>query len=121
MIRADIKHKDGVYTVRISGHADFAPKGSDIVCAGVSSLCMAFYNAVAEKGIREMDLIRVYSANGQDAVFAVKLTDTVQYNELYAPIHYIECNKLTPSLYDTYSKEPSYKATPIRFEKCEEV
>ena len=40
--------------------------------------------------------------------------------ELYAPIHYIECNKLTPSLYDSYSKEPSYKATPVRFEKCVE-
>lgn len=71
-----------------------------------------------ENNIHETDEIRVYSANGQDAVFAVKLTDNVQYNELYAPIHYIECNKLTPSLYDSYSKEPSYKATPVRFEKC---
>ena len=67
-----------------------------------------------------MDRIRVYSVNGQDAVFHVKVTDNVQYVELYAPIHYIECNKLTPSLYDTYSKEPSYKATPVRFEKVEE-
>lgn len=73
-----------------------------------------------EHGIKEMDSIRVYSVNGQDAVFVVKVTDNVQYKELYAPIHYIECNKLTPSLYDTYSKEPSYKATPVRFEKCEE-
>lgn len=71
-----------------------------------------------EQGIRETDEIRVYSANGQNAVFAVKVTDNVQYKELYAPIHYIECNKLTPSLYDSYSKEPSYKATPVRFEKC---
>ena len=73
-----------------------------------------------EHGIKEMDSIRVYSVNGQDAVFVVKVTDNVQYKELYAPIHYIECNKLTPSLYDTYSKEPSYKATPVRFEKFEE-
>ena len=73
-----------------------------------------------ENGVKEMDQIRVYSVNGQDAVFAVKVTDNVQYKELYAPIHYIECNKLTPSLYDSYSKEPSYKATPVRFEKCEE-
>ena len=72
-----------------------------------------------EHGVHEMDRIRVYSINGQDAVFAVKLTENVQYGELYAPIHYIECNKLTPSLYDSYSKEPSYKATPVRFEKCE--
>lgn len=71
-----------------------------------------------EKGIREMDEIRVYSANGQNAVFSVKVTDNVQYEELYAPIHYIECNRLTPSVYDPYSKEPSYKATPVRFELC---
>lgn len=70
-----------------------------------------------ENNVKEMDLIRVYSVNGQDAEFAVKVTDNVQYEELYAPIHYIECNKLTPSLYDSYSKEPSYKATPVRFEK----
>lgn len=73
-----------------------------------------------ENGIQEMDCIRVYSVNGQNAVFFVKVTDNVQYGELYAPIHYIECNKLTPSVYDSYSKEPSYKATPVRFEKCEE-
>lgn len=71
-----------------------------------------------ESGIRETDEIRVYSANGQDAVFTVKVTEHVQHDELYAPIHYVECNKLTPSLYDSYSKEPSYKATPVRFEKC---
>ena len=74
----------------------------------------------AEKGVNEMDTVRVYSVNGQNAEFAVKVTDNVQYGELYAPIHYIECNKLTPSLYDSYSKEPSYKATPVRFEKIED-
>lgn len=70
-----------------------------------------------EHGIREMEEIQVFSSNGQDARFSVKLTDRVNYKELYAPIHYIECNKLTPSIYDPYSKEPSYKATPVRFEK----
>ncbi len=64
-----------------------------------------------------MDQVRVVSVNGQWADFAVKVTENVQYEELYAPIHYIECNKLTPSLYDPYSKEPSYKATPVRLEK----
>ncbi len=70
-----------------------------------------------EWGIQEMDQVRVVSVNGQWADFAVKVTENVQYEELYAPIHYIECNKLTPSLYDHYSKEPSYKATPVRLEK----
>jgi assimilatory nitrate reductase catalytic subunit len=70
-----------------------------------------------ENGIYEMDRIRVYSVNGQNAEFYVKITDNVPYNQLYAPIHYIECNKLTPSNYDKYSKEPNYKGGICRFEK----
>lgn len=71
----------------------------------------------AEKGLSESDQIRVHSSNGQSADFFIKLTEDVAYGELYAPLHYIECNKLTPSLYDSYSKEPSYKTTPVWFEK----
>ena len=71
----------------------------------------------AENDIRDMDEIRVFSSNGQNAVFAVKVTDDVQYGELYAPIHYIECNALTPSSYDKYSREPNYKGGTCRFEK----
>lgn len=72
----------------------------------------------AEHGIAEHDLIRVHSINGQSAVFQVRITENVTEKELYAPIHYIECNRLTPSVYDPYSKEPSYKATPVWFEKA---
>ena len=62
-------------------------------------------------------MIRVHSINGEYADFLAKLTDNQRYEELYAPMHYLECNKLTPSLYDPYSKEPSYKTTPINIEK----
>lgn len=71
-----------------------------------------------EHDIHWMDEIRVYSVNGENAVFAVKTTDEVPYDQLYAPIHYVECNKLTPSNYDPYSKEPNYKGATVRFEKC---
>lgn len=71
----------------------------------------------AENDIHEMDRIRVYSVNGENADFLVKITDNVPYNQLYAPIHYIECNKLTPSNYDKYSREPNYKGGTCRFEK----
>ena len=74
-----------------------------------------------ENDIEEMDKIRVYSVNGQNADFLVKLTDNVPYNQLYAPIHYIECNKLTPSNYDKYSREPNYKGATCRFEKITEA
>ncbi len=73
-----------------------------------------------ENGIHENDWVRVFSVNGRDALFTVKLTDHVRREELYAPIHYIECNRLTPSCYDPYSKEPDYKGAVVRFEKCQE-
>ena len=70
-----------------------------------------------EMDVKENDNIRVHSINGENADFMVKLTDNVNYGDFYAPMHYIECNKLTPSVYDPYSKEPSYKTTPINIEK----
>ena len=87
----------------------------------VADKAYVYMNTIlAEKNnIKENDRIRIYSINGKDAVFFVTITENVQYEELYAPIHYIECNMLTPSIYDPYSKEPSYKATPVRFEKLE--
>lgn len=70
-----------------------------------------------EKGIVDGDHIRIHSINGHDARFFVKVTEDMPYDQIYAPIHYVECNKLTASIYDPYSKEPSYKATPVTFEK----
>lgn len=69
--------------------------------------------------VKDNDMIRVSSINGNSSDFMVKLTDKVRYDELYAPIHYLQCNNLTPSLYDPYSKEPSYKTTPININKIE--
>ena len=68
-------------------------------------------------GLESNDMIRVDSINGQSADFKVKVTDNVKYDEIYVPMHYIECNKLTASIYDTYSKEPSFKTTPINIRK----
>ncbi len=66
-----------------------------------------------EKGLKHEDWVTITSCNGQSADFAVRITDDVQDDEIYCPIHYIECNKLTPSVYDPYSKEPSYKSAVV--------
>jgi assimilatory nitrate reductase catalytic subunit len=68
-------------------------------------------------GIGEKDKIEIASVNGEKAVFEARLSDTLQSNEIFGPIHYIETNKLTPSLYDPISKEPSYKTTPVAVRK----
>ena len=66
-----------------------------------------------EKGIEENDSIEILSSNGQSTSFVVQISSDVQEKELFAPLHYIECNLLTPSVYDAYSKEPSYKVAAV--------
>ena len=75
--------------------------------------CYIHPETAAKYGVRHEDVITLSSCNGQEADFAVRVTDDVQRDEIYAPIHYVECNKLTPSVYDPYSKEPSYKSAVV--------
>lgn len=66
-----------------------------------------------ELDIAENERIILKSINGVSSEFDAKISDTVKKDQLYAPIHYVETNALTPSIYDPYSKEPSYKTTPV--------
>ena len=70
-----------------------------------------------ELNIKSNDKIRVSSTNGVSSEFKAVVTNNVKKNHLYAPIHYIETNALTPSIFDPYSKEPSYKTVAVNIEK----
>lgn len=72
-----------------------------------------------QKGIMEGDVVVISSCNGASADFFAKISDDVKEDELFAPLHYIECNNITPSVYDKYSKEPSYKAGTVNLMKKE--
>lgn len=67
--------------------------------------------------IDENERILIESRNGSKNEFNVKISDTVKKNHLYAPIHYIETNSLTPSVYDPLSKEPSFKTVAVKILK----
>lgn len=72
----------------------------------------------AEKlDIKENDEVLIHSSNGNTSKFIARLTDNLKEKDLYAPIHYIETNLLTPSVFDPYSKEPSYKTVQVNIEK----
>ena len=100
-------------------HTQTRTREIDEVRGAVSLVPYLYLNAVlaTELGIASQDLVEVHSINGKSAVFEAKICETVRHDEVYAPIHYVETNLLTPSLYDTYSKEPSYKTTPINITK----
>ncbi|MDR2484606.1 MAG: molybdopterin-dependent oxidoreductase [Treponema sp.] len=67
--------------------------------------------------IAENDVIEITSHNGQSARFYARVSDSVDDIQIFAPLHYIETNKLTLSIYDSYSKEPSFKYTPVAVKK----
>ncbi|MDO4535109.1 MAG: molybdopterin oxidoreductase family protein [Clostridium perfringens] len=70
-----------------------------------------------ELNIKDNERILITNQYGKSSKFNAVITDNVKVNELYAPIHYIETNALTPSIYDPYSKEPSYKTVTVKIEK----
>ncbi|OTN75974.1 hypothetical protein A5886_001050 [Enterococcus sp. 8G7_MSG3316] len=74
-------------------------------------------DTAADLNIAHKEPVMLHSINGKSARFFVKVSPYVQVNELFSPMHYAEVNVLTPALYDDYSKEPSYKSTPVRLEK----
>ena len=72
-----------------------------------------------ELDIAENDKVKVISSNGVINTFIVKLTRTVKKYHLFAPMHYIETNSVLPSVFDKYSKEPSFKYVAVNIEKVD--
>ncbi|EUJ33238.1 hypothetical protein MFLO_03810 [Listeria floridensis FSL S10-1187] len=49
MIHVTVNEKDGlIASFTMDGHADFAERGSDLVCAGASSIAYGMVNAISE-------------------------------------------------------------------------
>lgn len=70
-----------------------------------------------ELNIVENERVSIASQNGVTRDFTIKISDNVKKEHLYAPMHYIETNALTPSVYDPYSKEPSFKTVAVNIIK----
>ena len=70
-----------------------------------------------ELNILENETIKIKSQNGSCSEFKAVFSENVKKYHLYAPIHYIEANSLTPSIFDPYSKEPSYKTVAVNIIK----
>ena len=96
-------------------HTQTRTREIDHVAGAVADTAYVLINPelASKLGISNQQAITLSSINGVSATFEARLTADVPYEQLYAPIHYIETNALTPSVYDSFSKEPSYKTTPI--------
>ena len=71
MINAEISYGDAGYMASISGHACFAPKGQDIVCAGVSALTAALYKTAS--GFISSENAAYYSVEINEGCFEMRV------------------------------------------------
>ena len=70
-----------------------------------------------ELDIKENEKVIVESQNGNRNEFNAVYSENVKKDHIYASMHYIETNSLTPSVYDPYSKEPSFKTVAVNIFK----
>lgn len=72
MIRFSVQDREGIFTVAVQGHAGYAPRGQDIVCAAASALVNAAAlgaEALWERGALKMPPeIRLREGRGKIAV-----------------------------------------------------
>ena len=52
-------HNQQIIDIQVSGHANSAEYGRDLVCAGVSSVCVGIANALVQRGFLDIGTIEV--------------------------------------------------------------
>lgn len=80
MIKVEMMQTDKGYSVAASGHADYAPKGQDIVCAAVSVLLQTLANEVTEAA--RAGLLAVGVVAHGDGWMKVEMTPTDQTQDM---------------------------------------
>ncbi len=71
-------------------------------------------------GIRPLGLIGVASQRGELQAKAF-VTPTVNPGQVFIPMHYAETNRLTDSVFDPHSKQPSYKACAVKLRALSQI
>ena len=77
-------------------------------------------DAAKELGVIAGEYLRLISRRS-DAVVMAQLTQRIPYNMIFLPFHFYDCaNRLTLGLLDPHSRQPAYKQSAVRIERCED-
>ena len=118
MIKVEMMQTDKGYSVAASGHADYAPKGQDIVCAAASVLLQTLANKVEEAARQkqlesscvqhgESFVVQAKPSGGMTGIMVAAWYDFVeeglselagQYPEAFARSYDVECGRVLDSL-----------------------
>ena len=86
------------YTIQVRGHAQYAPRGHDIVCASVSVLMLAFEDSLQ----RSADKLEVFESDRSEGMRLTAVPEK-SYEREYHAIRDMICNALLDLGY-TYPK-----------------
>lgn len=100
-------------------HTSVRSREFDVVNDAVHKEAYILINADDAKNadVATNQYVNVESINGQSATFKAVISAQMPPGQIFAPMHYIETNKLSLSIYDPMSKEPSYKYAPVKISK----
>ena len=74
MIKIQVKTKaNAIVSISVNGHADSAPYGEDLVCAGVSLACVGIANQLAKMGCVDNNSVAIDLGEG---LFKVKVNQS---------------------------------------------
>lgn len=71
--------------------------------------------------ILDTQWITLHSKTGVSRKFRARISDNVPEDQLFAPLHFAETNAVLPSIFDPYSKQPSYKLVAVNIEKTDKA
>lgn len=71
MIKIQIGKEKNLYKLRVKGHADSAPYGEDLICAGISTLTFTFIASLEE--VLKLDKNSYYYSVGKNADIKVQV------------------------------------------------
>ena len=84
MTSIKITRTDNILCFSCAGHAEFAQKGRDIVCAGISALCAALLGRIRELASEKQTEIK--KCRIADGCFVLDFTLTEKAEECYKSV-----------------------------------
>ena len=75
MITIKYEHKDNRFNLCVDGHATSAPKGEDVICAGVSTLTITLAQALTEHSPEWLDKCVIRTMEGHSTFEIVAKKD----------------------------------------------
>lgn len=79
MTSIEVTQSDNILRFSCTGHAGFAERGKDIVCAGISALCIALEQRITRLQKEKQTEIKEYIVS--DGCFILHFTETAKSEE----------------------------------------